>query len=474
MTGGTQRHLAFRLLVGIPAVAGASLVIGMLHGWVGGSGAVMIYLVAVLWAAARHGRLASLSTIVMAATVGNYLYFEPVYGFGLNTTEDAVILGVFLLVAVSTGTLAARLREQMESHRHQAKIARERSAELEFLLNLQQTIQESVSREEIVARTEEILASGLAPSARIYMADDGKSAMGRADRAVFPLHAHDTVVGSLVIAVNEVGERQRLIQAITNLIALAIERMEFQSRMEGARVQAEAEKLRAALLSSVSHDFRTPLGSIIGAASTMDMPGGLLTEDRQQQMVATILQAARRLERYVTNILDLTSIHAGAVRPAMDWCDVEDVIGSALGAAEARLSEFQVSVWVEPDLPLLRLDPVLIERVLVNILENAAKFSASGSRIEITASVHSSVIEVIIFNTGSDVAAEELPHLFERFYRGGSEVSGTGLGLAICKGFMTAHGGDIIVRRVPDRNGVAFTLRFPIDPAAPALEGTKE
>lgn len=474
MTGEAMRHIVFRLVIGIPAVAIASLAIGILHGWVGASGAVMIYLVAVLWTSARHGRLASLSTIAMAAAVGNYLYFEPVFGFGLNTTEDAVILAVFLLVAVSTGTLAARLREQMESHRHQAEIARERSTELEFLLTLQQTIQEASSREEIVSRTEEILASGLAPSARIYMADDGKSAMGRADRAVFPLHAHDKVVGSLVIAVNEVGERQRLIQAIANLIALAIERMEYQSRMEGARVQAEAEKLRAALLSSVSHDFRTPLGSIIGAASTMDMPGGILTEDRQRQMVATILQAARRLDRYIVNILDLTSIHAGAVRPAVDWCDMEDIIGSALGAAEARLSEFQVSVRVEPGLPLLRLDAVLIERVLVNILENAAKFSAPGNRIEITASAHSSFVEIIIFNSGSDVAARDLPHLFDRFYRGGSEVTGTGLGLAICRGFMAAHGGDIIVRREPERNGVSFQLRFPIDTTAPALEGEKE
>lgn len=474
MIPGQSRHILFRLTVGLPAMAAASLAIGAFHEWLGTSGTMMIYLAAVLWAAARHGRVAAASTIVMAALVGNYFYFEPMFGFGLNSVEDVVALGGFLLVAFYTGTLAARVREEVEHRCIQAEIADERSRELELLLSLQQAAQDSAGQTEMVTRAEAILGDVLGPSARIYMIDDGRAAMGRAACEVFPLRTHDKVVGSLVMAASEMGERRRLVQAAADLIGLTIERKDFQSHMEGARVEAETEKLRAALLSSVSHDFRTPLGSIIGAASTMDMLGGDLTPERHRHLVATILQAARRLDRYVANILDLTTIHAGAVRPAMDWCDIEDVIGSALGGLEGRLVEFDVAVRVEPDLPLLRLDHVLIERVLANLLENATKFSAPGSRIEVTAQARDGSVEVVVFNSGSDIAPDSLPHLFERFYRGGSEVTGTGLGLAICKGFMTAHGGDIIAERQPERGGVAFRLRLPCAAAAPTIEEERE
>lgn len=474
MTPGYSRHILFRLTIGLPAVAGASLVIGAFHEWLGTSGTMMIYLAAVLWAAARHGRMAALATIVMAALAGNYFYFEPRLGFGLHYVEDVVALGGFLLVAFYTGTLAARVREEVELRRLQAEIAGDRSRELELLLSLQQAVQESAGQAEMVARAEEILGDCLGTSARIYMIGDGRAAMGRAACEVFPLHAHDKVVGSLVMAASEVGERRRLIQAAADLIGLAVERKEFQTRMEGARVQAETEKLRAALLSSVSHDFRTPLGSIIGAASTMDMLGEDLTPERRRHLITTILQAGRRLDRYVVNILDLTTIHAGAIQPAMDWCDIEDVIGSALGGLEGRLAEFDVAVRVQPDLPLLRLDHVLMERVLANLLENAMKFSAPGNRIEITAGARDGGVEVVVFNSGSDIAPESLPHLFDRFYRGGSEVTGTGLGLAICKGFMTVHGGDIIAERQPERGGVVFRLRLPCAAAAPAIEEERE
>lgn len=466
MTRGRLRYLLLRPVVGIPAVVVASLVIGVFHDWLGAGGSSMIYLIAVLWVAVRYGRLASLSTILMTATIGNYLYFDPVFGFGLHTTEDMVILVVFLLVAVSTGSLAARLREEMESHRIQAEISRERTAELELLMSLQQAVNESADQAEMVSRAEAILSNGIGPSARLYLPGDGRSALSRSACVVFPLRAQERVVGSLIMAESEVRERRRLILAVADLIGLAIERMEFQARMEGARIEAKTEKLRAALLSAVSHDFRTPLGSIIGAASTMDMLGDRLIPERHKQLVATVLQAARRLERYVANILDLTTIHAGAVRPTLDWGDIEDVIGSALGALEDRLAEFRVSARIEPGLPLLRFDHVLMERVLVNLLENACKFAAPGNAIEITAMRCDGHVAVTVFNTGSDILPESLPHIFNRFNRGGSEVTGTGLGLAICKGFMTAHGGDIIALREPERGGVTFRLRLPIDTAA--------
>ncbi|MBI5165615.1 MAG: DUF4118 domain-containing protein [Magnetospirillum sp.] len=462
--------MAIRLVAGIPAVAVATVAISLFHEWLATSGAVMIYLVPVLWVAARHGRIASVATILIAALTGNFLFFEPKYGFGLHTADDAVILAVYLLVAFSTGTLAARARDEAESHRIQAQIAKERSNELELLINLKRAVNESSSRAEMVGRVEEILGPRFGPSARLYLPDDGRAVLARSACDVFDLRASDRVMGALILAHEEVGDRRRLITAAANLIGLAIERIELRDKIEDARVTAESERLRSALLSSVSHDFRTPLGSIIGAASTLDMTEADLPAERRKQLLSTIMQAAQRLERYVVNLLDQTAIQAGAVRPALDWVDLEDIVGAALGALEDRLAEFDVTVRVEPGLPLLKLDFVLIERVFTNLLENATKFSGPGNRIEIRAERGEEAVEVTVFNSGSEIASKDLPHLFDRFYRGGSEAKGSGLGLAICRGFMAAHGGDIFAERDPERGGVAFHLCFPVDATVPPME----
>ncbi len=261
----------------------------------------------------------------------------------------------------------------------------------------------------------------------------------------------------------------RVHAAVAAMLAVAEDRENLRAEAENARVLAGTEKFRAALLSSVSHDFRTPLGTIIGAATTLASSDAALDEQTRASLTGMIVQAAGRLNRYVRNILDVTTLQAGGLRPSLDWVDLEDVAGAALAAVEDALTDRVVLVSIAEGLPLLRLDFVLIERVFTNLLENAAKFSPPGAVIELAAEQRGDWVEVTVFNTGSDIAPDALDKVFDRFFRGGSEITGTGLGLAICRGFMTAHGGAIFAERDRARGGVRFRLRFPVAEDMPGM-----
>lgn len=422
------------------AVAVAAGVVYTFQRWLDVSDATMVFLAAVLWVAVSHGRRVALLTALLAAATCDFFFFEPAFTLGLTSGHDALRLAVFLLVAFTTGGLVARIGEQ-------GAVARQQSRDLSTLYAVSQEVNAATDRDDLVRRVEDCLDRLLGLEVRLV-----------------------TDEGALRFEPPPPAGRAKVLEAVAGLVTVALDRAQLRGEMEDARVLAGTERFRAALLSSVSHDFRTPLGSIMGASSTLLSADAALDDEARRNLLSTILVSANRLNRYVRNILDITSIQAGAVAPRLDWADLEDVVGSALAAVEEALADRVVLVAIAKGLPLLKLDFVLIERVFVNLLDNAVKFSQPGALVEVAAERRGDCVEATVFNSGSDLGAEALDRVFDKFYRGGSEITGTGLGLAICRGFMAAHGGGIVAERDQARGGIRFRLRFPLGEAPPSIE----
>jgi K+-sensing histidine kinase KdpD len=232
-----------------------------------------------------------------------------------------------------------------------------------------------------------------------------------------------------------------------------------------ATLQAETEKLRSALLTSVSHDLRTPLASILGSATSLKCYRATLDEEAQRQLIDTIEEEAQRLNRFISDLLDMTKLESGAVEPHSELVDLSDIVGSALRRASGVLGRHRLNTDLSPDLPMVKLDPVLFEQVLFNLLDNAAKYAPDGTTISLSAERNGSSIALKVTDEGEGIAAPDLDRIFEKFYRtrtGDNQRAGTGLGLAICRGFVEAMGGTIFAANRRDRRGAVFTVEIPI------------
>jgi two-component system sensor histidine kinase KdpD len=238
---------------------------------------------------------------------------------------------------------------------------------------------------------------------------------------------------------------------------------------EQARLAVETERLRSTLLSSVSHDLRTPLAAITGAASTLLQPGAL-GEGAERELKEAIHEEAERLNRLVSNLLDMTRLEAGSLRLQRDWHSLEELVGTALARLEGSTRDRPVSISIPPDLPLVPVDPVLVEQLLVNLLENAFKYTPAGTPVRISAEAAAARVEVEIADEGPGFPAGAEERIFEKFYRGPSTAHGSGLGLPICKAIVTAHGGRIQAEN--RARGAAFRFSLPLGDGPPAaVEG---
>lgn len=250
---------------------------------------------------------------------------------------------------------------------------------------------------------------------------------------------------------------------ISSLVAKVREQSQEQARLsrqaEQARILQARENLERALLNSISHDLRTPLVSITGALSALKGEGERLSDQARRELLETAFDEAERLNRFVGNLLDMTRIEAGAIRLNMEPSDIQELVGCALAATEKRLSDREVTVELSPGLPLVPLDMVLMNQVLVNLLDNANKYAPAESRVEIHASVRDDRLCLEVADRGPGVPPEELGRLFDKFYRipVPERVGGTGLGLSICKGIVEAHGGKI---RGENRDGGGLRIEI--------------
>jgi two-component system sensor histidine kinase KdpD len=266
-------------------------------------------------------------------------------------------------------------------------------------------------------------------------------------------------------------DEQRLLDALTDQAALAIERINLSEDFDKAQRAAERDRLQAALLTSISHDLRTPLASILGAADGLAGLPDLSLDDRKA-LLATIQEEAERLNRFIANLLDMTKLESGAVVPNMALVDIGDVVGSTLRRAEKILTSHRIETTLATDLPMARLDPVLFEQVLFNLLDNAAKYAPAGTPIELRGWREGAMLRLQVLDEGQGIPRAELERVFDKFYRvrkSDSQRAGTGLGLAICRGFAEAMGGTIEAGNRAGGHGAVFTITLPV----PGGDGAK-
>jgi two-component system sensor histidine kinase KdpD len=263
-------------------------------------------------------------------------------------------------------------------------------------------------------------------------------------------------------------DEQRLLDALSDQAALAIERINLSEEFDKAQRAVERDRLQAALLTSISHDLRTPLASILGAADGL---AGLpdLTADDRKALLSTIRDEAERLNRFIANLLDMTKLESGALVPNLDFVDIGEVVGSTLRRAGKILDRHHVETALASDLPMVRLDPVLFEQVLFNLLDNAAKYAPAGTAISIEGRRDGNSVSLRVLDEGPGIPQSELERIFDKFYRvrkADSQRAGTGLGLAICRGFVEAMGGTIEAGNQAGGRGAVFTITLPVPDTA--------
>jgi two-component system sensor histidine kinase KdpD len=268
-------------------------------------------------------------------------------------------------------------------------------------------------------------------------------------------------------------EQLHLLEVLANQIALALERARLAEEAQQARVSVETERMRNAILSSVSHDLRTPLATITGAASGLLEEKDQLGPAARHELAKSIYDEAHRLDRLVRNLLDITRLESGAVRLQKEWHPFEEIVGAALTRLESRLNGHHVRTKFHPDLPLVLLDGVLMEQVLVNLIENALKYAPPSTAIELSATVSDHQLDFEIADRGPGVPPGDEQRIFDKFYRAGpAREGGVGLGLTICRGIIEAHGGRIWVEKRPG-GGALFRFTLPIEQVQPTIEPEK-
>jgi two-component system sensor histidine kinase KdpD len=486
-------------MLSIVAVIAAGLVAAVAEYIIPLESISIIFVLPVLISAIRFGLWPSVVASLLGFSVYKFFFTEPRFTFAITSTQDFFTLVFFFVVAMLTGNVAARTREQAEASRQAAR----RTAKL---YDFSRRIAAAASRDDVlwavvhhVAATLQCRSLVLLPSgdaglsiAAGYPPEDhladpaiaasdwawrhGRPAGWKSDTLpgsewlFIPLRTSTGPVGLLGVAFDEsvgnlIPEQRRLLDAVSDQAAVAIERTNLATSIEDARILTETEQLRSALLSSISHDLRTPLVSIIGSATSLVTFGETLSEENRAELLSTVLEEAERLNRFVQNLLDMTRLGYGALKPKRDWVDLHDVVGSAIERLKQPLAQYHVVTDVKPDMRLLYVDPVLIEQVMVNVLDNAAKYSKPGGTINVRAFERgaSSVIQVV--DKGPGIPEHERELIFDMFYRvkaGDNRIAGTGLGLAICRGLMQAHGGTIVALPGDYGEGACIELTLPI------------
>jgi two-component system sensor histidine kinase KdpD len=260
-------------------------------------------------------------------------------------------------------------------------------------------------------------------------------------------------------------DQRRLLDALMDQGALAIERVRLVEDMDRVERTAETERLRSALLTSISHDLKTPLASVLGSAGTLRDLADKLTDAEKVELLGTIIDESERLNRFIANLLDMTKLESGAVTPKLAPHDMSEIIGSTLQRTAKILRHHSVELDLATDMPMVSLDAVLFEQVLFNLLDNAAKYAAAGTTVRIRTWRDRDSVSLQILDEGDGIPADEIEHIFDQFYRVQKTDQvrpGTGLGLAISRGFIVALHGTIMAANRPDRRGAVFTIRLPV------------
>jgi two-component system sensor histidine kinase KdpD len=284
-----------------------------------------------------------------------------------------------------------------------------------------------------------------------------------------PMRTGRGAVGIVGICRDEAGpllraEQRRLLDALADQGALAIERVHLVEDIERVRREAEADRLRSALLTSISHDLRTPLAAVLGAAGALRDLAKSLDDGAKADLLATVIDESERLNRFIANLLDMTKLESGAIVPNAAPHDLGEIVGSALDRARKIVAEHRVEVTIPSDLPMVAVDPVLFEQVLFNLFDNAAKYAPAGSTIRIQGWAEAESVRLQVLDEGDGIPPEDLERIFDKFHRvqkGDQVRAGTGLGLSISRGFVEAMHGTITAANRRDGSGAMFIITLP-------------
>ena len=460
----------------------------------------LVFLMAVLASAIAWGLRPALFACLLSVLVFNFFFIPPVYTFTISDPENAVALFFFALVAVVVSNLTAATRRQIVSARARAKTTGELyafSRKLAAIGTLDDLLWATAYQVSAMLNVRTVLllpakegtsldlACGYPPEDQIDEADmaaarwtwEHNHAAGRGSDTLpggkwlfLPLRTGTGPIGVIGIDRDMPGplltpDERRLLDALADQSAIAIERVSLARGLAEARVLAETERLRAALLTSISHDLRTPLASILGTVSSLRSYPDRYDKEESEELLATLQDEAERLNRFVGNLLDMTRIESGAVELRLDLVDVAEIVGAALERAGSVLAHHRVELDIAADLPMLRLDAILFEQVLFNLFDNAAKYAPPMSRIDLQARRDGDVVAIAVADEGPGIPPDDLERIFDKFYRVQAQDrrrAGTGLGLAICRGFVEAQGGRIDAQNRRDRTGAVVTIRIPV------------
>ncbi len=434
-------------------------------------GAVSLYLLAVVTASVLGGVPAGLGAALLSSASFSFFFTAPRYTFRIDRPEDIIAAIVFLAVAAIVGSLVARMvseRERATRGEQDARLLAYLSAKLlsgERLDRVMDDFAEALLDPFALARCE-IRASfeGIDIHA---VAERPGTTPGPLE--VVPLALGEVPLGTLT-AVRPAGGRaidlddRALLEASARQAAVALERARMGARVRDAQLEAETNQLRAALFSSVTHDLRTPLSSIKAGATSLLDERALHDSTQRRELLTTIIEETDRLNRMVGNLMDLAKIRAGALVPAREPSAMDEIVEAVLARMRTQLEHFRVRTVIRPDLPDVSVDPVQIDQVLTNLLENAAKHSSPGGEIGVAVAPYLDRVQVRVTDQGPGVAPEERERVFEPFYRGGvaPERSGSGLGLAIARAVVVAHGGRIWIEGAPG-GGAAVVFEIPLE-----------
>jgi two-component system, OmpR family, sensor histidine kinase KdpD len=462
----------------------------------------MLFLLTVMVTAVWFGRAPSQLAAALGVASYDFFFVPPFHTFTVDDRRYFLTFAMMFGVGFVMSELAGRLRRQ----EREARAREERTAALYALTRELASSGEPVDIAGVAARhASEVLSANAAvlvptPSGELgalgvatnsgllddktlgvakwshehgALAGFGTDTLPGSKTLCAPLRAGGSRLGVLAIMPQSEGalsaEQRDFLDVFSRQIAAALERTRLADEAKQAALRANDEAMRSSLLSAVSHDLRTPLASITGAATSL-RDDSELGEETRRELIESIVDQAERLERLVANLLDMTRLEFGGVAPKREWVPLEEMIGSALTRLESRLGSREVRVGIDADVPLVSVDPVLFEQVFVNLLENADKYTSKASPIELVARQVGVNVEIEVSDRGEGLPKGDEARLFEKFHRGSHEgVSGAGLGLPICKGIVEVHGGTIVAENRPG-GGATFRITLPIAGTPPSLK----
>jgi len=465
---------------------------------------VMVFLAAVAYIAFRYGRGPAVLASVESVLVFDFFFVPPRHTFAVADTEYVITFGVMLAIGLAISALTDRLKAQVASSRVRERrtsalyqlgkqlsslsgsiflvsaagkqIADLYGAEVAIYLSRQEDAPElSFGQGTAIATHPVSMVVAQWVTEHNQLAGAGTDTLPNAVALFIPLTASQQTVGALAVRVAEPDrllepDQRRLLESCANQLALALERDQMSLAASEARIQAQAEQLRSTLLSSVSHDLKTPLAAIAGASSTL-LATPHYDEATRRELLQSISEEAHRLGRLLENILQMSKLESGASAPNKQWHVLEEIVGSALHRTRKELEDHPVEARLPADLPLVYVDGLLLEQVFVNLLENAARYTPQHTLVSINATTDNNWLVVKVADNGPGLLPGTEERIFEKFYRASTTADsgrGSGLGLAICRAVAQAHGGKITASNRP-AGGTEFVLRLPLPRNTPHI-----